>query len=46
VVISIDARGADNSVEARINMQLAELKASLPGVVVSSVRTAQKQRKL
>lgn len=46
VMISIDARGADNSVEARINTQITELKASLPGVVVSSVKTAQKQRQL
>lgn len=46
VMISIDARGADNSVEARINRQVAELKAQLPSIVVSSVKQAQKGRNL
>lgn len=46
VVISIDARGADNAVEARINQQIAELKAQLPTIVVTSVKQAQKGRNL
>lgn len=46
VVISIDARGADNAVEARINQQLTQLRAELPSIVVSSVKRAQKGRSL
>lgn len=46
VSISIDARGADNAAEARINRQLAQLKAELPSIVVESVKRAQKGRSL
>lgn len=46
VNISIDARGADNAAETRINRQLAQLKAELPAIVVESVKRAQKGRNL
>ncbi|MET4721911.1 hypothetical protein ABIF63_006017 [Bradyrhizobium japonicum] len=46
VSISIDARGADNAAETRINQQLAQLKAELPSIVVESVKRAQKGRSL
>jgi len=46
VNISIDARGADSGVEARLNNQIAALKASLPGVIVSTVKTAKQGRTL
>ncbi|MCK1684241.1 hypothetical protein IVA87_33865 [Bradyrhizobium sp. 147] len=44
--ITMDARGADNAAEARINRQLAELRAELPSIVVESVKRAQKGRNL
>jgi hypothetical protein len=46
VSIAIDARGADPAVEARFNAQIAGLKASLPGVIVSTVKSAQRGRSL
>lgn len=46
VNISIDARGADTAVEARFNAQIASLKASLPGVIVSTVKSAKQGRSL
>jgi hypothetical protein len=46
VNISIDARGADAGVEARLNAQIAGLKASLPGVIVQTVKTAKQGRTL
>lgn len=46
VVVSIDARGADGAAEARINRQIAGLKAELPSLVVEAVKRAQKGRSL
>lgn len=46
VSISIDARGADPAVEARLNAQIAGLKASLPSVIVQTVKTAKQGRTL
>lgn len=46
VTISIDARGADPAVEARFNAQIAGLKAQLPGVIVSTVKSARQGRVL
>lgn len=46
IPITMDARGADNAVEARFNRQLAQLRAELPAIVVSSVKQAQKGRNL
>src|SRR5690606_38930943 len=44
--INIDARGADAAGLARVEQQVARLRAELPATVVHTVRTAQKQRKL
>lgn len=46
VSISIDARGADQGVFARLQGEIAQLKANLPSIVVGSVRDAQKRRVL
>lgn len=46
VNVSIDATAADAAGFARVSKQLAELKASLPGLVVANVKDAQKRRKL
>lgn len=42
----IDARGADGAGLARVEQQLARLKADIPGTVVSTVKDAQKRRML
>ncbi|WP_313760165.1 tape measure protein [Rhizobium sp.] len=44
VSISIDARGADAEGLARVNQELARLKAEIPGTVVTTVKDAQKRR--
>lgn len=46
VKISIDARGADREGTARIEQQIAKLRSELPGVVVDTVKNAQKRRVL
>lgn len=46
IAISIDARGADAAGLARVQQQLAQLKADLPATVVSTVRKAQQGRSL
>ncbi len=46
VKISIDARGADRQGTARIEQQIAKLRSELPGVVVDTVKNAQKRRVL
>ena len=46
VSISIDARGADAAGLARVEQQIARLKADLPATVVSTVRKAQQGRSL
>lgn len=44
VSVAIDARGADAEGLARVNQQLARLKAEIPGTVVTTVKDAQKRR--
>lgn len=44
VSINIDARGADEAGLARLQREIASLKATLPATVVSTVRDAQKRR--
>lgn len=46
VTVSIDARGADAAGLARVEQQIARLKADLPATVVSTVRKAQQGRSL
>jgi hypothetical protein len=46
VTITIDATGADPAGLARVQQQLATLKAELPARVVAAVTTAKKQRQL
>jgi hypothetical protein len=46
VTINIDATGADPAGIARLQSQLAQLKAELPSRVVAAVTTARKQRQL
>ena len=46
VSIAIDARGADAEGLARVNRELARLKAEIPGTVVTTVKDAQKRRML
>ncbi|NYG47588.1 hypothetical protein GGD67_005069 [Bradyrhizobium sp. IAR9] len=46
VTISIDARGADREGLARVQAQLAQLEAELPGRVVATVRRARTGRML
>jgi hypothetical protein len=46
VTITIDATGADAAGLARVQQQLAQLKAELPSRVVAAVTTARKQRQL
>jgi tape measure domain-containing protein len=46
VSIAIDARGADADGLARVEMQLARLRADIPGTVVTTVKDAQKRRML
>lgn len=46
VYITIDATGADPAGLARVQQQLATLKAELPSRVVAAVTTARKQRQL
>jgi phage-related minor tail protein len=46
VSIQIDATGADAAGLARLQMQLAQMKAELPGTIVGTVRTAKQQGKL
>jgi tape measure domain-containing protein len=44
VPIQIDATGADSAGLARVERQIAQLKADLPAQVVASVKNAQKRR--
>lgn len=46
ITITIDATGADPAGLARVQTQLAQLKAELPARVVAAVTTAKKQRQL
>jgi len=46
VTISIDARGADREGLARVQAQLAQLEAELPGRVVATVKRARTGRAL
>jgi hypothetical protein len=46
VNVTIDARGADEAGMARVQQQIADLKASLPGTIVKTVTAAKKQRAL
>ncbi|MFN7104624.1 MAG: phage tail length tape measure family protein [Pseudorhizobium sp.] len=46
VQVTIDARGADREGLARVEQQVARLKAELPSTVVATVRQAQKTRQL
>ncbi|MBP0439582.1 tape measure protein [Tianweitania sediminis] len=46
VNITIDARGADREGLARVEQQVAKLKAELPAHVINTVRQAQKGRQL
>jgi len=46
VHVTIDARGADREGLARVEAQVARLKAELPSQVVATVRDAQKRRVL
>jgi hypothetical protein len=46
VTVMIDARGADPAGLSRVQQQLAQLHADLPGRVVSAVKDARKRREL
>ncbi|WFU84379.1 hypothetical protein QA645_17045 [Bradyrhizobium sp. CIAT3101] len=46
VNVTIDARGADEAGLARVTAQIADLKASLPGTIVSTVQKAKQTRRL
>lgn len=46
VQISIDARGADAGGLAKLQTQVARMEATLPGVIVSTVKSAQRGRTL
>ncbi|MET4211443.1 hypothetical protein [Bradyrhizobium sp. LA2.1] len=46
VSVTIDARGADEAGLARVQAQLADLKASLPNVIVNTVTKAKQTRRL
>ncbi|WP_271673182.1 hypothetical protein [Bradyrhizobium sp. CCBAU 51627] len=46
VNVTIDARGADEAGMARVQQQIADLKASLPGTIVKTVTQAKKMRAL
>ena len=45
VTISIDARGADAAGLARLQTQIAQLKAELPTRVVAAVKDAKTRRR-
>jgi hypothetical protein len=46
VTFNIDATGADAAGLSRVQQQLAELKASLPGTIVATVTKAKQRRAL